>query len=93
MNDMRPQTLADIEREYILATLEACEGNRTRAADVLGISIRCLRNRLHLFAEDGIKVPEPKTGVGKSKPLDYGRLSSPGYGREKRAVIFRQRPE
>jgi hypothetical protein len=68
MNDMRLQTLADVEREYILATLEACQGNRTRAAEMLGISIRCLRNRLHLFAEVGIRVSPPKSGVGSSVP-------------------------
>jgi DNA-binding NtrC family response regulator len=58
--------LADIERDHILATLASCEGNRTRAANVLGISIRCLRNKLHLYAADGVKVPEPKTGMGQS---------------------------
>jgi DNA-binding NtrC family response regulator len=58
--------LADIERDHILATLACCEGNRTRAANALGISIRCLRNKLHLYAADGVKVPEPKTGMGQS---------------------------
>ena len=58
--------LADIERDHILATLASCEGNRTRAADALGISIRCLRNKLHLYAADGVKVPEPKSAVGPS---------------------------
>src|SRR5436189_6059180 len=51
MEDVRAGAkLADIERDHILATLASCEGNRTRAANALGISIRCLRNQLHLYA-------------------------------------------
>jgi len=67
MEDVRAGAkLADIERDHIIATLASCEGNRTRAASALGISIRCLRNKLHLYAADGVKVPEPKNGVGHS---------------------------
>ena len=33
-------TLAHIERELILETSRHCDGNRTRSADILGISIR-----------------------------------------------------
>jgi DNA-binding NtrC family response regulator len=62
MEQARPGAkLADLEREHILSTLASCEGNRTRAAEVLGISIRCLRNKLHLYSDEGAKVPEPKT--------------------------------
>jgi DNA-binding NtrC family response regulator len=61
MAEVRPcAKLADIEKEHILTTLEACEGNRTRAAEVLGISVRCLRNKLHLYLEEGATVPDPK---------------------------------
>ncbi|EZP48665.1 helix-turn-helix domain-containing protein [Sphingomonas sp. RIT328] len=45
--------LADIERALILATLARCHGNRTRAAAMLGVSVRTLRNRLHQFEHDG----------------------------------------
>ena len=40
-------TLAELERQHILAALERCKGNRTHAARILGISIRTLRNKLH----------------------------------------------
>jgi len=40
-------TLAELERQHILAALQFCKGNRTHAARVLGISIRTLRNKLH----------------------------------------------
>ena len=46
-------TLADVEREHILETLSACDGNRTRTARVLDISLRCLRMKLHRFGEPG----------------------------------------
>ncbi len=36
----------DVERELILRTLENVSGNRTRAADLLGISLRALHYRL-----------------------------------------------
>ena len=49
--------LADLERTTILETLTICNGNRTRAAGLLGISIRCLRNKLHLYAADGYEIP------------------------------------
>ena len=38
--------MREIEREYILRTLEEMKGNRTRAAEVLGISVRGLRDKL-----------------------------------------------
>ena len=40
------RTVADVERELILSTLDHCLGNRTHAANILGISIRTLRNKL-----------------------------------------------
>jgi hypothetical protein len=37
---------------------------------MLGISVRCLRNKLHKYAEGGFGVPEPKTGVLTESRLD-----------------------
>ena len=34
------RTVADVERDLILDTLQHCLGNRTHAANILGISIR-----------------------------------------------------
>ncbi|UJQ94095.1 sigma-54-dependent transcriptional regulator FlbD [Mariluticola halotolerans] len=53
------RTVADVERELILDTLDHCLGNRTHAANILGISIRTLRNKLNLYTDDGIPVPHP----------------------------------
>ena len=51
------RTVAEVERDLILETLKHCLGNRTRAAIVLGISIRTLRNKLNDYAAAGLAVP------------------------------------
>ena len=42
-------SIADVERRLILATLDACEGNKDQAAKVLGISLKTLYNRLNSY--------------------------------------------
>ncbi|MEN9343893.1 MAG: acetoacetate metabolism regulatory protein AtoC [Chlamydiota bacterium] len=42
-------TLAELEKRLILQTLQQEEGNRTKAAATLGISLRTLRNKLKEF--------------------------------------------
>ncbi|MCT8971792.1 sigma-54 interaction domain-containing protein [Microbaculum marinisediminis] len=53
------RTVAEVERDLILDTLDHCLGNRTHAANILGISIRTLRNKLHLYSDDGFAIPAP----------------------------------
>jgi len=43
-------TVADVERHFILATLEQCGGDKRKAAEILGISLKTLYNRLNLYA-------------------------------------------
>ena len=45
--------LEDLERKYILQTLYFAEQNRTKAADILGISIRTLRNKINQYRVEG----------------------------------------
>ncbi len=52
------RTIADVERQMILNTLDHCLGNRTHAANILGISIRTLRNKLAQYRDEGIDIPE-----------------------------------
>jgi DNA-binding NtrC family response regulator len=50
---------AEAERYLILATLKHTGGNRTHAANILGISIRTIRNKLNAYArtDDGPVLP------------------------------------
>jgi DNA-binding protein Fis len=42
-------TVAEAEKLLIMKTLESCGDNRTKAADMLNISIRTLRNKLNEY--------------------------------------------
>lgn len=53
------RTVSDVERDLIIGTLDHCLGNRTHAANILGISIRTLRNKLKQYSDEGVRVPYP----------------------------------
>jgi len=57
------QTVSEMEQQLIIDTLEHCFGNRTHAANILGISIRTLRNKLKEYSEAGVSVPAPQMGA------------------------------
>ena len=59
-------SLQQVERQLLLRTLAHQDGNRTRAARLLGVSVRTLRNKINEYAAGGVAVPEP------------GFLSKPG---------------
>ncbi len=44
-------TLADVERRLILATLKHCAGNKGQTAELLGVSVKTLYNRLREYDE------------------------------------------
>jgi DNA-binding NtrC family response regulator len=60
------QTVAAVEQQLIIDTLEHCLGNRTHAANILGISIRTLRNKLKEYTDSGVAVPPPQMGAASA---------------------------
>ncbi|MBI1954222.1 MAG: sigma-54-dependent Fis family transcriptional regulator, partial [Proteobacteria bacterium] len=60
------KTVSEVERELILGTLYHCLGNRTQAANILGISIRTLRNKLREYMNAGIDVMPPQENIKMS---------------------------
>jgi len=49
---LRSLNVEEAERQLITKALETAGGNRTRAADLLGISVRTLRNKLNAPSTD-----------------------------------------
>jgi len=47
--------LAEMEKQLIFAALKKTNNHRTRAAELLGITVRTLRNKLHLFEQDSVE--------------------------------------
>lgn len=45
------QTIEDLEKELIRVTLDKVDGNKTHAAEMLGISTKTLYNRLHTYGD------------------------------------------
>jgi DNA-binding NtrC family response regulator len=62
------RTVADVERDLILETLKHCLGNRTHAANILGISIRTLRNKLNEYADGGLPITPAGAGEHNRVP-------------------------
>ena len=60
------RTVSDVERDLILDTLDHCLGNRTHAANILGISIRTLRNKLREYSDAGM----PVAAHGEQRPFE-----------------------
>lgn len=56
------QTVAGAERDLIIDTLKHTSAIGTQAANILGISIRTLRNKLKQYEEAGYQVPPASMG-------------------------------
>ncbi len=50
-------TVGEVERALVVQTLACCDGNRTHAARILGLSVRTLRNKIRIYSAEGIEVP------------------------------------
>jgi DNA-binding NtrC family response regulator len=68
-------TLRDLEQQYILQTLDGVGGNRTQAARLLGISLRCLQYKLKAYRQGGPDSLAQFTRVAESQhPLGVLKL-------------------
>ena len=59
--------LEDIERELILRTLRAHRGNRTHAAEQLGLTARTICNKIRLYRSQGHEIPEPERAARRAR--------------------------
>jgi len=66
--------LREVERRYILRTLQKVRGNRTQAAKLLGISTRCLQYKLKSYFMEG-PVERPAKRVASSSIMTRGALT------------------
>jgi DNA-binding NtrC family response regulator len=63
-------TVADMEREMILRTLEKTKGNRTAASKLLGLTTRTLSNKIRIYRAQGYHVigGRKKKSIGSMLP-------------------------
>jgi len=66
---MIPNDLRTVEKMLILSALETTHGNRTRAAQLLGVSVRTIRNRIRDYEAQGTPVPPPDRGASRVSRL------------------------
>ncbi len=67
VSDSWPLSLREAERDLILKTLQSVQGNRTRAAELLGISLRGLHYKLKSLREQGIPELTSPGGVDQAQ--------------------------
>ena len=75
--------LADVERWMIFATLQKCGGNKTRAAALLGVSLKTLYNRLNAYRAQGLVMDYAATW------RDRATSRSPAFTASSRAISRR----
>lgn len=56
-------SLAEAEKELILATLGRCGGSKEKAANILGVSLKTLYNRLNLYSQQQGESSMPVNGT------------------------------
>ena len=68
--------LEEIERRVTMATLASCGNVKRRAAEILGISLKTLYNRLEAYAKAGAVLPDA-TGSAGAEPQVRRKQSRP----------------
>ncbi|HZB46622.1 MAG TPA: sigma-54 dependent transcriptional regulator [Pyrinomonadaceae bacterium] len=72
--------IEEVERRMILRTLQKTENNKTRAAELLQISLKTLHNKLRLYREQGRLPPPEESGQLTSFADPEDALSARGRG-------------
>jgi len=71
-------SLAEADRQLIVATLQQCGGVKKHAAEVLGISLKTLYNRLEEYSAQGLLPPEVgELAPGRSGSADPADPANP----------------
>jgi two-component system response regulator FlrC len=52
--DLEVKTIDELEREAIFRALKLTGGNKAKAAELLGITVRTIRNKLKQYEELGL---------------------------------------
>jgi two-component system response regulator HydG len=73
-------TLRELEQQYILQTLGSVGGNRTQAARLLGISLRCLQYKLKAYRHAETVTRPDGGGESRIVPPAGGRRSVSSLG-------------
>ena len=63
----------EVERQMILRTLQKTENNKTRAAELLQISLKTLHNKLRTYREQGLLDDKgnARPGARPPRPFDH----------------------
>jgi len=70
-----PLDIGELEKLAIAEALRRVGGNRTHAARLLGIGLRTLRNKLHLYRQEGVAVEPAGTAAGQVPPTTAGEAA------------------
>jgi DNA-binding NtrC family response regulator len=73
--------LADAERWMIFATLQKCGGNKTRAAALLGVSLKTLYNRLNAYRAQGLAMDYDASADQRGPGDELAGTPAAGRGR------------
>ncbi|MFP4237367.1 MAG: helix-turn-helix domain-containing protein, partial [Desulfonatronovibrio sp.] len=49
-------SISEMEKRMIIKGLEQTGGNRTQASELLGVSVRTLRNKLNEYKKEGLEI-------------------------------------
>jgi DNA-binding NtrC family response regulator len=78
-------SLDEIERRVTFATLASCGNVKRRAAEILGISLKTLYNRLEAYARDGATLPGATSPAAAGGARRHGPVPGPVSGAGGRA--------